>query len=180
MQPDTFLPKKWFGGFGGSTLDRLRMSVAFTVCNVLNSLITSFFTFIWPYRRETILGNLRSALGENSEVATYTMGYYRHLSSLLTSPLLLHSMRPENLHRIVRYEQLGKLNETFRSGRDAVLMASHFGNWEYLLSLPLFTPYQVVAVCARIKNPFVQQKMTRLRTRYGAILVYKEDFYRYV
>jgi KDO2-lipid IV(A) lauroyltransferase len=70
------------------------------------------------------------------------------------------------------------LNELLRSGRNIVLMTSHYANWEYLLSLPLITDYEVLAAYAPISNPFFERKMKKLRSRFGIKLISKCTWYR--
>jgi len=134
------------------------------------------------YRKDVILQNFRNSFPEipKSKEAGLVNSYYRHLSDLLVELFLLNNLKTKEISHFVRYENIQLLKRLYRSGKDILLLASHYGNWEYLLTLPLVTDYEVIAVYSPISNAAIDQCMLRLRSRFGVRLVKKSDWYRTV
>lgn len=134
---------------------------------------------LWKYRREVIMSNIQSSFPEKSkeEHQTIVNSYYRHLCDLLVEPFLTLSNR--SIKR-VNFNQKDVVEKLGKEGKDIVLFCSHYGNWEYMCMLPLFVPYEVVAVYTPVKNSFVNKFLMYLRGRHGVKLVAKDKYYKYI
>jgi len=103
---------------------------------------------------------------------------YRHLADLITEPVLMRLCRKRDRSRMVRYENVSLLRELLAKGSDVVLMASHYGNWEYLFSLPLIIDAEVLAVYSPVSPDFLNNTLKKLRSRFGISLIPKKEWCR--
>ena len=148
----------------------------------LANIIFIFLSKIIRYRKNVIHKNFKNSFPEISEQkeAELVNSYYRHLSDLIVEPFLINNLKEKDINNIVEYENIHLLTKLHRSGKDVLLLASHYGNWEYLLTLPLVTDYEVLAVYSQISNSIINRYMESLRSRFGVRLVKKSDWYRTV
>lgn len=160
----------------------IRKTLVVIVYGALADLLFILLSVILRYRTGVIRKNLKSSfpgISQHQEVQ-WQRAYYRHVADLVIEPFLVNSLRKEDIHDFIHYENIQLLNELLRSGKSIVLMTSHYANWEYLLSLPLITNYEVLAAYAPISNPFFERKMKKLRSRFGVKLISKCAWYRAV
>lgn len=132
------------------------------------------------YRIDIIMGNLKKAFPEkdSSEINRLVAGYYRHLSDLCIEPLLFY-IAPSSIRKnLIDFEGLGLLNQLHSEGKNIVLLASHHGNWEYLIDLPVYTNYDVSTGYSPVKRKALNGLLLHIRSRSGVNLIPKRLFYR--
>ena len=145
-------------------------------------LIYLVFVKIWPYRQSVILKNLTDCFPERDEkeIGQIAAAYFKHLADLIVEPFLISHIKTKHLDQLISYDNLGLIQYLLAEKKDIVLMASHCGNWEYLLTLPMFTQCNVLAAYSPVSNQFVNQKIRTMRSRYGVQIIPKADWYRTV
>jgi KDO2-lipid IV(A) lauroyltransferase len=57
------------------------------------------------------------------------------------------------------------LEKLFNSGRDLVVVHSHYNNWEWLICLPLYTKYKIQTIYKPIQSRLFHKFMSGLRSR---------------
>ncbi len=132
------------------------------------------------YRYETIYGNLSQAFPTKRppEIRRLLKRYYRHLSDLCVEPFLFAVASPHLRARLACFINTELLNQLHQAQRPVVLLASHYGNWEYLIQLPLYCPYPVYTAYSPPRKRWVDFLLGRLRKRFGVQLIPQQSFYR--
>lgn len=173
--------RKWFDTISVRP-GELRIFMLFAIVNIISEILLLILNNIWKYRKTVITSNIYHAFQgiKSSDVSVLTFHYYKHLADLVAEQLLTACLRPDEIKKLVRYQNQHLLTELFHARRDVVLMASHAGNWEYLFTLPMVTGYRVVVAYSPLSSRFLDKKMKYLRTRYGVQLIDKKDYYRFV
>lgn len=168
------VPHYSFRSFG------IRLKLVQAVCQLVSKMISLVFIHIWSYRKKVILKNLRNAfpLLSMNEISRMMRAYYRHVGNLITESFLLGNVGKENIGEIVSYENLSLIHHLIKEKKDIVLMASHCGNWEYLLSLPLYVKCNVLAPYSPLSNNLLNEKLKKMRSKFGAKLISKSEWYR--
>ncbi|MBD5284236.1 MAG: lysophospholipid acyltransferase family protein [Bacteroides sp.] len=124
------------------------------------------------YRRKMVDRNLASCLPELSEKERRRAArrFYRFLGDYFVETLRLHSMSEREMKERMRFENIDEVIADLRSGRDVSLYLGHYGNWEWVSSLPLHFPEDVV--CGQIYHPLTNKTFDELflglRERFGA------------
>lgn len=159
---------------------QLRFRLLRLLCNRFSDLFYLFFVYIYPYRKNVILKNLSYAFPQRNlkERKQLMYLYYRHLADLITEPFLIGNCNRKDLATLVRYENIHFLRSVLDSGKDVVLMASHYGNWEYLFSLPQEINYEVITAYSPLTNSWLNTRLKIMRGKFGMSLVAKQDWYR--
>jgi KDO2-lipid IV(A) lauroyltransferase len=70
------------------------------------------------------------------------------------------------------------LNEFYAAGKDILLISAHYGNWEWLSILPLFTDYKILGIYKILHNKYFDRMFINLRSKYGAVPVPTEKTLR--
>jgi KDO2-lipid IV(A) lauroyltransferase len=150
------------------------------VCNRISDLLFVVFVYAYPYRRKVVLRNFEIAFPDlvKDQYEKLLVSYYRHLADLITEPFLIGFCRKKDLSRLVRYENASLVKGILDSGKDVVLMASHYGNWEYMLSMPQEVGGNVLTAFSTVSNSWLDTRLRRMRGKYGMGMIPKQDWYR--
>ena len=129
-----------------------------------------FFIFLYhfpSYRRNVVATNLKNSFPEkpDNELRLIEKRFYRHLSDLLIETLKLTHLGNKELTRRFTISNPELLEKLYNSGRDLVVVHSHYNNWEWLVCLPLYTKYKILTIFKPIRNRLFNNFMSGLRSR---------------
>lgn len=132
------------------------------------------------YRYETIYSNLSRALPslKPAEVLRLLESYYRHLSDLCVEPFLFAVASSPLRNQLACFTNPELLQRLYQAHKPVILLASHYGNWEYLIQLPTYSPYPVYTAYSPPRTGWVNGLLLRLRKRFGVQLIPQQSFYR--
>ncbi len=128
------------------------------------------FRFIIHYRKTVIQKNLVDSFPSklNEEIKQITIQYYRYLSDLIVESVKGLSLSKKELQKRFVYKNPEIFADLFQQGKSAILLGSHYGNWEWgSLSFPLSVKHKVIGVYKPIKNQKVENYLNTLRKRWG-------------
>lgn len=151
-----------------------------SIAKVCSYLAFFVLRYLLRYRYQTIQRNLKAALPHKSEqrIARLVIVYYRHLSDLCVEPFLFALASRRLRNRLVCFSDTGLFQQLFHQQKQTVVLASHYGNWEYLIELPAHVPYPVYTAYSPIRNRWLNQLVLDLRRRFGVHLIVQQNFYR--
>ena len=127
--------------------------------------------YVVRYRRRVVLDNLRHAFPakNEAEIERISRQFYWHFVQVMVEILKLAGIRGEELSRRLRFRNPELLGQPLAAGRQVLVLGSHMGNWEWILSsAALLFPGQISGVYKVLNNKFFEQFTRRLRTRLGA------------
>ncbi|CAG5018081.1 Lipid A biosynthesis lauroyltransferase [Dyadobacter sp. CECT 9275] len=163
-------------------IPNIRLSLIFAFYRTLSGLIALLLLYLWPYRREVIRKNLAGSFPEMPETERRGIQkrYLKHVADLVSETFLITHLKRNELTNVVQFENISLLKNLIQSGNSIVLMASHYGNWEYLRTLPMLVSCDVYAAYAPLSNRFLNSKLLNIRGKHGARLIPKNDWLRKV
>lgn len=131
--------------------------------------------------REVAFDNLRQAFPgryTDRELAAIVLGVYRHFLTLVIEIAWLpRKLHVDNWCKYIELVQADKTLRALTSGRPALIVTGHFGNWEmagFALGLLGFKTYAVARV---LDNPHLEKFLKDFRQKTGQqILAKKGDF----
>lgn len=159
-------------------LSSFRFSFILAFYRLLAALLYIYVAHIKVYRKQIISINLRQSFKDLSlkKEEQLIKSYYRHICDLVVEPFMASKLGYACIGSIVQYKNLSLLNELFTKKKDIILMVAHYGNWEYINTLPAVCDYEIVAVYSPLKNKFLHNNMLRLRGKFGLKLVCKDEW----
>lgn len=142
------------------------------VLYIFSDLIFVFFYYFPGYRRNVVATNLRNSFPEKTseELRSIEKKFYHHLCDLFIETVKVTHMSNRQLIKRMPLTNPELLDRLYKEGRDIVAILGHYGNWEWLLSLPLFTEYQTVSIYKPLANKHFDKFMMENRQRNGMIL----------
>jgi len=127
--------------------------------------------------RRIALDNLAHAFPSRTpaERAAIARGMFEHFGAVLFELLKFGTLSPVQMQRLVDVEGEERLNQAYQHGRGVLLFTGHFGYWEVQ---GLMHPISVLA--RPLDNPFLHQRLERIRTRTGNSVIYRQGAIRRV
>ena len=157
-------------------LSRLPFSVLYLIADFL--FLVAYH--VVSYRRDIVRKNLKNSFPEKSDrwIKQIEKQFYKNLADTSVETLKLLTITEDQL--LKRVEVDNSLTMRYHElGYPVIGMTSHFCNWEWFLvassntlGLPLHAVYQ------RLRNPFFDDLMKRIRSRFGVVLHEKNDAVR--
>ncbi|TGE08045.1 lysophospholipid acyltransferase family protein [Hymenobacter fodinae] len=165
-------------------LEWLLLAIASLPLSVLYGVAYGLYlllAYVVRYRYKVVVQNLRNSFPEKTEaeVRQLAKDFYRHFADLIVEILKLTTISRAELTRRVRLTHADVADRFFAQGRPVIALASHAGNWDWVLSAgTLLMGAPATGVYKPMSNPFFEHFMYRLRSRTGAGLVPMRDTLR--
>ena len=127
------------------------------------------------YRRGVVRENLRRAFPDKTEGQRKDIerSFYRWLCDYFVETVKLAGMGQEEMRRRMAFEGIETVNSEIAKGRSVAVYLGHYGQWEWITSLPLWTG--AGCTCAEVYHPLennVADKMFKdVRQRFGSVCV---------
>lgn len=121
------------------------------------------------YRRKVVRGNLRNSFPEKTESERITLErkYYRNLCDLVVESVKTPALKPEEISRRMVFKNPEVINAFQEQGRSVLVLAMHYGNWEWLLRMPLVVKHHPFFVYKPLQNEVFDQYLNHVRERFG-------------
>ena len=112
---------------------------------------------------------------DDREVRRITKDFYRNFADVFLETFKLLSIPGGELVKRVNIKNLEMLNDRLARGQSLLALTSHYCNWEWLLAAcSLRLHYPPDAIYLRVKNPFFEKLMLKIRSRFGAYMIEKK------
>lgn len=144
------------------------------------SLAGAFFGTLWyaldRRHRKTAEENIRLALGVNGTAARRIVrNNFRHLATVFAEFPCVVRMNGRNIHRFVEPHGIDHIRRSLEKRRGALILTSHFGNWEWMAyGAPFFLPARLNIVARPIRPQALNRWVTAMRERSGNRVIVKE------
>lgn len=136
--------------------------------------------YLFRYRKKVVRENLRLSFPDQSkeEQIRIEKNFYRHFSRLLLEINAGQSISENEMRNAFRYKNPELLLHYLNQGKSIILVFGHYGNWEWSISLPLVLNYPVLGVYQPLTNAYMDQKMKKIRNRFGMIPIPMHHIYK--
>lgn len=137
-----------------------------SVCRLIG-----FFWFeILRYRRNDVLGNLRSAYGEEKteqEIRELARRNFDHYVYSLCELVQLRTLSADELKKRIKFENAECLRELTDQDRGVVILTMHLGNFEWMGALASHLGIPLSIVARVMKNRLMESVISHQRKRWG-------------
>ena len=150
------------------------------VASGVSYLIYLFVYRVFRYRYAVIIENLSRSFPRKSqaEIEAYAREYYRHLGDLVVEPLIFVMVDDAARAQFARYTNTELLDKIYERGENVVALASHCGNWEYLINIPRVLKFKIYTAYTQLSNKVLDGYVLKLRSIFGVTLLPKQYFFR--
>lgn len=136
------------------------------------------------YRRKIVRKNLSESFPEKdlSDIKRIEKGFYRFFADMLLESCKLASMSPEEMRKRMKFKNVEAVNAMIRQGKSVSVYLGHYGNWEWVSSMPLWLEKDVegIQIYHKLRNQIMERLMLHIRERMGGISVEMHKTARYI
>ncbi len=136
---------------------------------VISDISFVFVYYVFRYRRKVVATNLVNSFPDKSqkEIKKIERNFYRHLCDLIVETikvLTISKKEATNRFHIINKELVEQL---YKEQKNVVLYTAHYGNWEWIIFLPLFLSHRVTVLYQPLSNSYFDQLLKLIRSRFG-------------
>lgn len=121
------------------------------------------------YRKKVVEKNLTNSFPDksDSEIKAISKAFYKHFCEIFIESIKVLTISPEKIKARYKFTNPEFLNNIYDEGKSIILYSAHFGNWEWMACLPLYTPYKFMSFYQEQSNKYFNDFMILLRERFG-------------
>ncbi len=120
-------------------------------------------------RSRMAASNLRLAFPDADEgrIRQWVRECWNNLGEFIWEFSQIPGMTSEDYFKTVDVEGMEHLRRSQAAGKGIILMTAHYTNWERLTQLFSFSGLNLAVIARRMKNPYVNDFITDIRSRHG-------------
>lgn len=131
---------------------------------------------VFRFRRQVLQANLIRVYGNNLPLKSkeLTKKIYRNFVYVWFELLQGKKLNKSNFNQHFTIHNLEVLNNIVLKGRGAIIVTGHLGNFEWLMPFFSLQNYNFKVIMKKLKNPYVNKFIIRLREQFGGQTVVKK------
>lgn len=140
--------------------------------------------YVVRYRRRIVRKNLTKAFPNNSlsEIKRIEKGFYHFFCDYIVENIKLLTMSKRQVMRRMQFAGIDDMLESLKTHDFVFVYLGHYCNWEYVASLPWWTPCDVK--CAQLYSTLRSEAFDflfyKIRSRYGGDNINKRESLRHI
>lgn len=163
---------------------RLFSYVPFCLLYIISDGLYFLVYYVFRYRRRIVSKNLTESFPEKSEddIKKIEKNFYSFFTDNILESLKMFTISRKEMLRRVKFVNVEEVDDLMRNGKSISLFLGHYGNWEWMSSIPLHINKEVVAaqIYHKLSNKNMDRLMLYVRERMGAVCVEMRKTARYV
>ena len=163
---------------------KLLSYIPFKMLYVLSDGLFYLLYYIIRYRRPIVRKNLTESFPEKSEqeILQIEKNFYHYFTDQVLESCKMTTISPEEISRRMVFTNVEAADAVLKSGKSIALYIGHYGNWEWVSSIPLWLGKEVraVQIYHKLRNESMDKLMLHIRERMGAVSVEMRKTARYI
>ncbi|MFK8060734.1 MAG: lysophospholipid acyltransferase family protein [Polaribacter sp.] len=149
----------------------------FRVLYLISDIFFFFVFFIFKYRKTVVFSNLKLAFPEKTEdeLQKIQKKFYHYFIDFFIESLKSLTISDKEIKKRYHFKNIDLINELYKNNRSIALMMAHYGNWEWISSLPLHTKIDTYASYTKVSNIYFEQIVKNYRSKFGMFLTKSVD-----
>ena len=133
--------------------------------------------YVIRYRREVIQNNLKNAMPELStkEKKVIIRQVYKNFFMLWIEFLQGGRLSKKYIEKNITAHNWEIVEQAIKEGKGIIFISGHLGNYEWLGHYFALTIGNIYAIQKRIKNPYVNDFIVKIREKHGLKLIYNDN-----
>lgn len=163
---------------------KLLACIPFCVLYVLSDGMFYVLYYLIRYRRKIVRKNLTESFPEKSlpEIKRIEKKFYHFFMDMIMESCKLATLSPAAIRRRMKFRNAEAVNALVRQGKSVAIYLGHYGNWEWVSSMPLWLDKRMsgAQIYRKLSNPNIDRLMLHIRERMGAVCVDMHKTARYI
>ncbi|MDR0982094.1 MAG: lysophospholipid acyltransferase family protein [Culturomica sp.] len=152
------------------------------VLYVFSDIIYYVLYYVVGYRRKVVRTNLVNSFPDKDAawIRSVEKKFYRHLSDMFVELYKTWHISSAEIKRRFVFKNPEVFENYFKEGRSVIGVLGHYANWEWMTSFPLWTDtdFDLLALYKPLHDDVMNSMVKKIRSRYGALPVPKNDVLR--
>ena len=129
--------------------------------------------YILGYRKKVVRENLDLAFPEKSkaEILNIQKKFFKQLCHMLVETIQSITISEKEIRKRFKVKNIEILAPLYTQEKSVLLMAGHYGNWEWSGILNKMMQHQAHAVYKPLRNKQIDDVVKNIRERFGGIIV---------
>ena len=148
----------------------------------LSDLIYFLIYYIFKYRKNIALENLRNSFPEKSEneIKQISKEFFKYFCDLMLETFKTLTMTTNQAMKRCSFtpDSLDMLENLYKANKDLIIVMGHYGNWEFGgTSFSSQCSHQLYVIYKPLTNKYFDRLIYKMRTRWGTKLIpYNETY----
>jgi Kdo2-lipid IVA lauroyltransferase/acyltransferase len=145
----------------------------FPLFYAFSDLVYFFIYRVFKYRKRTVRHNLVLALPHLSDEERNQIEkkFFAHMCDMFLEITKTMSITQKQIDKRFTYTNLDLMKKLESKNKSIVLMCSHYGSYEWAVSLNKFLDFRGYAIYKKISNPYFNKLVKKIRNRFDAYLI---------
>ena len=145
----------------------------FRILYIISDGIYFLFFYIISYRKKVVLDNLKMVYPEKSlkELRTIQKKFFGHFVDTLIEAIKAITISEVSIKKRYTYKNIELIDALHKKGKSIILVGSHYGNWEWVVGMPLVTEIDCYTSYTKLQNKNFENLIKDSRSKFGMICV---------
>lgn len=141
----------------------------FRVLYIISDGIYFLFFYIISYRKKVVLDNLRLAYPTTPEIELKKIqkSFFGHFVDTLIEAIKAITISENSIKRRYTYKNIELIDRLYDEGKSIILTGSHYGNWEWVVGMPLSAKIDCYTSYTKIQNKNFENLIKSSRSKFG-------------
>lgn len=152
---------------------------------IFSDIIFFLLYYIFRYRLKVVRKNIRESFPDKSteEQSGIIKGFYKHFADYCVETIKILHISDSNAKKLMQFENIEAIDELLDKGRSMIVYAGHYGNWEYLSSVTLWSRHNYEDIIfgqiyRPLKNKWFDSFFLKLRSRFNSSSFAKKSAFK--
>ena len=129
--------------------------------------------YLIGYRKKVVLENLILAFPDksNKEIIQISKKFYHHLCDMIFESIKSLTISEKEIVKRFKFNNLEEVRQYEDANQSIVAICGHYASWEWIVTLQKYTKFKGFAVYKRLRNPYFDRLIKRVRGKYNSYLV---------
>ena len=143
----------------------------FKVMYLLSDLFYLILYYIIGYRKKVVRKNLKLAYPDKTEEERLDLEKksYRHFVDIFFEMAKTFTVSKKELLKRYKFSNTELIDRLHKDGRSVIMMSSHYGNWEWVVGMPLSAKIDCYTSYTKIQNKNFEDLIKNSRSKFGMI-----------
>jgi len=149
----------------------------FFVLYLISDFIFLILFYLIGYRKKLVLSNLKRVFSDKTEkeILKIRRQFYHHFVDIFMEMIKTFTISEKQIKKHYNFTNISLLDQIGESGKSMVVVGSHYGNWEWVVSMSLHVGFDAYGTYTKINNKLLEDKIKSTRSRFGGHMVLKKD-----
>jgi KDO2-lipid IV(A) lauroyltransferase len=141
----------------------------FRILYIISDVIFLLFFYVIGYRKKAVLDNLKLVYPDKNEkvLKKIQKQFFRHFVDTLIEAIKAITISEESIKKRYTYKNTDLLDEIYNEGKSIILVGSHYGNWEWVVGMPLTAKIDCYTSYTKIQNKNFENLIKESRSKFG-------------